>query len=326
MNFIPLIFIATALAVGLGIFALLDYLQGGHHRFVQRFNDFRQVPDFHDWERRSLKEPALPQSSMVLKILAGIRSLAGEEYFKRIDTLLKQADIALRPTEYVLVKVSCFVMGSLIANSMGGKVMIASIIGIICWLAPTIVAKRKRAKRIKLFEQQLADILDLIVSSLRAGQSFMQALDAACENAPYPSGKEFRRLLAELRMGIPADRAMHSLVERMPSQDMEMIVVAYLIQRTVGGPLSEVLENVGRTIRERAKIRGDIETLTAQGRISGIVIGSLPLALAAILFLINPTFILPLFTEPIGRLLLLIAIMMQVTGALLIRSIVRIEF
>ncbi|MGI6302707.1 MAG: type II secretion system F family protein [Verrucomicrobiota bacterium] len=326
MNFIPLIFIATALAVGLGIFALLDYLQGGHHRFVQRFNDFRQVPDFHDWERRSLKEPALPQSSMVLKILAGIRSLAGEEYFKRIDTLLKQADIALRPTEYVLVKVSCFVMGSLIANSMGGKVMIASIIGIICWLAPTIVAKRKRAKSIKLFEQQLADILDLIVSSLRAGQSFMQALDAACENAPYPSGKEFRRLLAELRMGIPADRAMHSLVERMPSQDMEMIVVAYLIQRTVGGPLSEVLENVGRTIRERAKIRGDIETLTAQGRISGIVIGSLPLALAAILFLINPTFILPLFTEPIGRLLLLIAIMMQVTGALLIRSIVRIEF
>jgi tight adherence protein B len=326
MNFIPLIFIATALAVGLGIFALLDYLQGGHHRFVQRFNDFRQVPDFHDWERRSLKEPALPQSSMVLKILAGIRSLAGEEYFKRIDTLLKQADIALRPTEYVLVKVSCFVMGSLVANSMGGKVMIASIIGIICWLAPTIVAKRKRAKSIKLFEQQLADILDLIVSSLRAGQSFMQALDAACENAPYPSGKEFRRLLAELRMGIPADRAMHSLVERMPSQDMEMIVVAYLIQRTVGGPLSEVLENVGRTIRERAKIRGDIETLTAQGRISGIVIGSLPLALAAILFLINPTFILPLFTEPIGRLLLLIAIMMQVTGALLIRSIVRIEF
>jgi tight adherence protein B len=263
---------------------------------------------------------------MVLKILAGIRSLAGEEYFKRIDTLLKQADIALRPTEYVLVKVSCFVMGSLVANSMGGKVMIASIIGIICWLAPTIVAKRKRAKRIKLFEQQLADILDLIVSSLRAGQSFMQALDSACENAPYPSGKEFRRLLAELRMGIPADRAMHSLVERMPSQDMEMIVVAYLIQRTVGGPLSEVLENVGRTIRERAKIRGDIETLTAQGRISGIVIGSLPLALAAILFLINPTFILPLFTEPIGRLLLLIAIMMQVTGALLIRSIVRIEF
>lgn len=326
MNLTPIILTLTVLAVWLALFTLLNSFQDGSRRFARRFQDFRQVPDLHDWERRSGKEPVLPQRSLVLKILAMIRSLAGDEYMKRVGVLLRQSDIPLRPMEFVLIKLSCSVAGYLLTNSMGARVPIPLLIALAGWLIPNFVAKRRKAQRLKLFEQQLADILDLLVSSLRAGQSFMQALDAACEHTPYPSGKEFQRLLAELRIGIPPERAMQGLVERMPSQDIEMIVVAYLIQRTVGGPLSEVLENVGQTIRERAKVRGDIETLTAQGRISGIVIGSLPLALAGVLFFISPGFITPLFTQPTGRLLLLIAVMMQITGAFIIRNIVRIEF
>jgi tight adherence protein B len=153
----------------------------------------------------------------------------------------------------------------------------------------------------------------------------MQAVEVASRELPQPICLEFKQLLKEVNLGVNAEQALESLTERVQSEDMKLVIMAVLIQRQIGGNLSEILDNISDTIRSRIKLKGEISVLTAQGKISGFIISMLPIALGFAIFAVNPTYIVVLFTEPIGMAMLGASVIMQLIGIFIIRKIIKIE-
>ena len=199
---------------------------------------------------------------------------------------------------------------------------VGAIIGVVL---PWLIIGIKTEKRMKLFNRQLGDALILTANSLRTGYSFMQAMDMVAKEMKPPISGEFARTVKEISLGTTTEDALGNMAKRIDSADLDLVITAVLIQRQVGGNLAEVLDNIARTIRERVRIRGEIKTLTAQGRASGLVIGLLPIVMGGIIYLLNPEYIRTLFVVPLGRMLLAGAAVSQVIGILLIRRIVDIE-
>ncbi len=162
-------------------------------------------------------------------------------------------------------------------------------------------------------------------NSLRAGYSFLQAMDMVAREMSPPISEEFTSTMKEMSLGSPTETALATLSDRVGSEDLELVVTAVLIQRQIGGNLAEVLDNIADTIRERVKLRREIKTLTAQGRMSGIIIGVLPCALGVFLYAVNPEYISLLFTHPTGRLMVGLAVFGEFIGMLVIRRIIAIE-
>jgi tight adherence protein B len=183
----------------------------------------------------------------------------------------------------------------------------------------------KIQQRAKHFNNQLGDTLVLIANSLRTGYSFMQAVEMVSREMPPPISVEFARSLKEINLGIATEESLNNMAKRVDSEDLDLVVTVVLIQRQVGGNLAEVLDNIAGTIRERVKIRGQIKTLTAQGRISGFVIGGIPFVLAILIYAINPEYIRLLFSTPLGKCMLVGALLSQICGALAIRKIINID-
>jgi tight adherence protein B len=153
----------------------------------------------------------------------------------------------------------------------------------------------------------------------------MQAADMVAQEMRPPISTEFARTVKEMNLGITMENSLGNLAKRIESEDLDLVMTAVLIQRQVGGNLAEVLDNIARTIRERVRIRGEIRTLTAQGRVSGIIISLLPLVMGVIIYVLNPTYIRVLFVNPIGQIMLGVSLAGQVVGILIIRRIVDIE-
>ena len=245
---------------------------------------------------------------------------------QNMEHKLVQADLPLRGSEYVVICLGLmFFLMALLLLLSGGKIIMGVIGLAVGYFLPIIFVKNKTFKRRKAFDAQISDALVLISSSLRSGYSFMQAIEMVGREMQPPISVEFYRVLREINLGITTDDAMNNMAKRMNSADLDLVVTAVLIQRQVGGNLTEILDNIAHTIRERVKIKGHIRTLTAQGRLSGIIIGLLPLVVGGVIYLINPGYISPLFSAPIGRMMLGFAIVTEVVGALLIRKIVNIK-
>jgi tight adherence protein B len=168
-------------------------------------------------------------------------------------------------------------------------------------------------------------MLTMVSSSLRAGFGLMQALDLAAEQLQPPMSTELHRLLRDTRMGASIEEALENLRERVGSYDLDVIVTAILIQRSVGSNLSEVLEKVAHTIRERVRIKGEINTLTAQKKLSGFIIGLMPVAFVLMMLAINFEYMSLLFTDPLGRILLILAVGLDIAGILIIKRIVSVD-
>ena len=182
-----------------------------------------------------------------------------------------------------------------------------------------------RPQRERQITVQIVDALTVISGSLKAGHSFLQAMELASREIQPPLGEEFARALHEMSLGVSVEESLEEMVDRVDQQDLALIVTAVLVQRQVGGNLAEVLDNLAYTIRERIRIRGEIRTLTAQGRISGLIVGFLPLALGLVVSVINPSYMSVLFSHPIGIMLLVVGVCGQLIGYVLIRRIIRIE-
>ena len=185
-----------------------------------------------------------------------------------------------------------------------------------------IHALRKRTERMR---EQLPDVLTIMASSLRAGHSFMQALDTVAREIPQPAATEFQRVVAEIRLGRSTDDALEALSERVGSSDFKWAVLAVNIQREVGGNLAEILDNVADTLRERAQMRRQIRVLTAEGRLSAWVLTLLPLGIAAYMFAVNPEYIGLLFTTRMGLFMVGVAVILLVLGVFWMRKIVDID-
>lgn len=268
-----------------------------------------------------------PPASGLRGILRGIgKHLESPRWNLSLEHRMLRAGLPLRSGEFLtLCGAAAVLTGCLFLLAGGGTVLPGVFGGLIGLFFPFLLVRIKTTRRMRAFNSQLGDALILIANSLRTGYSFMQAVDMVAQEMRPPISTEFGRVVKEMNLGVPVENALGNLSKRIDSEDLDLVLTSVLIQRQVGGNLSEVLDNIARTIRERVRIRGEIRTMTAQGRISGIIISLLPIALGLVIYTMNPGYVRVLFVHPIGQLMLGVAAAGQIIGILVIRRIVDIE-
>lgn len=244
---------------------------------------------------------------------------------KGMDKQLEESDIPLSGGEFMALALASTLISALLFFSITVNLLAALAAGGVSMFIPFFLVKRSRQKRLTSFNTQICDALSIMSNSLRAGFSFMQSMDMVRKEMPDPISKEFSRTFREVNLGASTDRALQNLSKRVNSDDLDLMITAVLIQRQVGGNLAEVLDKIGETIRERVRIQGEIKTLTAQGRLSGTIIALLPVVLALFMLLTNPSYIMELIVNPIGRIMLLVAIAGEIIGFMFIRKIIAIK-
>lgn len=263
----------------------------------------------------------------IQRIAKVLESLPSSEKKRKAKALaLKQADMPITYEELFVMKLMGATSMGFLFVAIAKNVFLMIIVALVVWVSPTLIMRSRKTKRIKAFDDQLNEGLVMISNALKAGYSFLQALAVAADETQDPFAKEFKSLLKELSLGMPIEDGLSNLIERVPSEDMKLIVNAILIQKDVGGNLSEILENIGDTIRERQRIKNEINTLTAQGRLSGLIIMVMPIFLGGIIYLFSPEYITLLFQTMLGKFMLGLAVFNQILGWLFIRKIVNIEF
>ena len=253
------------------------------------------------------------------------KSKWGSRHKEKIDVQLVQAHLPIKSEEYIAINIIIFLAAAVVFLVFTESLAGSGALALLAACAPGIYVNSRRKSIIQKIDQQLPDTLALISNTLKSGYSFLQAVDAASRELPPPVSLEFQQILKEINLGVNTEKALESLSKRVQSQDLELIIMAVLIQRQIGGNLSEILDNISETIRSRIKIKGEIKILTAQGRISGLIISLMPVALGVILYFINPKYISVLFNHPVGWGMIGLAVVMQGIGIFLIRRIIRIE-
>lgn len=244
-------------------------------------------------------------------------------------TSLAKADLKITVTEYFLIMIGSTVLFFLIGVFFlfQGDAIMGVISGVVGFFVPRIYVSRTQNKRLRSFERQLPDTLSLLVNGLRSGYSVMQALEAIAKESPDPSAAEFRRVVQEVQLGISMEDALQHMLDRIDSEDLDLVVTAVNIQREVGGNLAEILDVIAHTVRERIKLKGEIRVLTSQGRITGYIIAFLPIGLAGLLMVLNPKYMGGLFNDrTCGWPLLGIGLGLIALGTFAIQRIVDIDY
>jgi len=266
------------------------------------------------------------------------RVVEQRDFATNISRELARADLKLKVSEYLFIwagsivgiPVAMFIFG-FFAPALHNPIilLIGAVVG---FFLPRFYVKRRQGGRLNAFNKQLPDTITLLANALRAGSSFLQAIELVVRESRPPISTEFQRVIREVNLGLPFEQALQNMVRRVESEDLDLMVTAISIQYQVGGNLAEILDSIAYTIRERVRIKGEIRTLTAQQRISGYVVAFLPIGLAGILFVIAPGFMTPMFDPdvnmagiPTGIILLSIGGTMMFIGFMIIRRIVDIE-
>lgn len=266
----------------------------------------------------------LKQSNEVLKKLL-VRKQKPSVKRNSLEDLLSSAGIPMRSEEFTVLRwLFTIIAGG--AIHLLTKNLLLAIIGLVLgFFVPMIWVKNKRRKRIIAFNEGLPNMISSLVGSLRAGFSFLQSLQMVAEESYSPIKEEVDYLLRLMQYGTSMENALQEWTRRMPSEDLNLLVDAILIQRQVGGNLAYLLDKIVETMRERTRIENQIRTLTAQGRLSGLIISLLPVGLGLIIFVMNPTHVKTLFVHPIGQGMLVLAVIGGVLGFFFVRKITTIE-
>ncbi len=255
----------------------------------------------------------------------GTRFAQSRGFSDRLDAELEAAGVSLRSGEFVVASAVAALVFGVIGAAILRNAFLALIIAGVGAAFPTLLLRSALGKRADHLREQLPDVLTIMASSLRAGHSFMQALDTVAKEIAQPAATEFQRVVAEIRLGRPAEDALEALAERVGSADFMWAVLAVNIQREVGGNLAEILDNVADTLRERATLRRQIKVLTAEGRLSAWVLALLPVGIALYMTAANPHYIGLLVTTTIGRVMLAGGLLLMGVGIYWMRRIVEID-
>ena len=199
------------------------------------------------------------------------------------------------------------------------------LVGLLMGCLPLMWLLMRRKRRLKAFAAQLPDALEMLSRTLRAGQSLAFGFNMVSTEMPPPISKEFGRVFEEQNLGIPFDETLRAMTDRIPNLDLKFFVTALILQRQTGGDLAEILDKIGALIRDRFRIWGQVQALTGEGRLSGVVLLALPFVLFIAVYQLNPDYIMVLFHDPMGTKMLVVAVIMQILGALVIRKIVNIK-
>lgn len=237
---------------------------------------------------------------------------------------LNKADIPLKGEEFMGLMLILVVAGGLLATLATKNPVLGIFAAVLGGYLPLFGLRRAKLKRLTKFNGQIGDALVIMANAMRSGFSFLQAMDMVRKELPSPISKDFGAALQEMNWGTPTEEALLNMAAKTNSEDLELVITAVMIQRQVGGNLAEVLDSIASTIRERVRIQGEIKTLTAQGRVSGLIIGLLPIFLTAAIYFISPEYIKVLFVNKVGLLLVFLAVLSQVLGLTIISKIVNI--
>ena len=273
---------------------------------------------------QEIKENVL-KSKKNKTLMAGIASRLPKKENSKLSLMLLRANILFSPEELIIYKL-IFGLGlgfSIFVLSSDYIYALSVFLGI--WLIPNVWIKRQGKKRLKDFEDQLNGGLTLMANALKAGHSFNQAIALSAKETQGSFSEEFKILLKELNFGLDMEDAFNNMLNRVPSLDLKLMINAIMIQKDVGGNLSEILDNISKTIRDRQKLQNEMKTLTAQGKMSGGIVLFLPFVLGGVIYLINPDYISLLFETTIGIILLGICFVNEVLGLLIIKKIITID-
>jgi tight adherence protein B len=243
-----------------------------------------------------------------------------------VETLLTQADSQMTVGAFLLACGTSGIVAATVALLLTRTSLIALVAGVGACAIPFGVMNFKRNKRIAKFEEQFPESLDLLSRALRAGHAFTTGLQMVADEMPKPVGPEFRTIYDQQNYGMPIGNALKTFAERVPLLDAKFFVTAVMTQRESGGNLSEILDNLASVIRDRFKVKRQIQVISAHGRVTGWVLSAVPPVLAFVMFLISPDNMKVLVTDPLGKQMLAAAVFLQIAGALIIRRLVRIEY
>ncbi len=242
-----------------------------------------------------------------------------------LSRLFEQAEANMSVGMFLGVSISIGAAATTLSGYLGLHLGIAPFVGLAFGTLPLLWLMFRRKKRFGKFAAQLPDALELISRALRAGHSLAAGFHLVAQEGSDPIAKEFGQVFEEQNLGIPFEEALENLTERIPNLDLRFFATAIVLQRQTGGDLAEILDKIGRLIRERFKIRGQVQALTGEGRLSGVVLLALPPLLFVTVYRMNPEYLQLLFTDELGRKMLVVGIVMQIFGALVIRKIVNIR-
>ncbi len=326
----PLILLAGLLGLLLIFGAGVALLSGGRSEVDERMD--RYVGGAAATAAVAVEEPVSARRPAVGD---RVDAAIGDRSFTRgIRTRIAKADVKLRVSEYIGLRIMFAAIAGVLVYFILGQVLLFAVLALIAGsFIPPIYLSVAARRRQRAFEDQLSQTLNLWVNALRSGYSVLQSMEAIATELPPPVSTEFERVVQEVRLGLSVPQALANMLRRMPSEDLDLIVTAVNIQREVGGNLAEVLDTISFTIRERVRIKGEIRTLTAQGRLSGWIVSLLPIFLAFILLGINADYMSQLWIDlpprigsiPCGWIVIGIGLIMMGIGIYVIQRIVDIE-
>lgn len=253
------------------------------------------------------------------------RLFAPQSFKDNIQAQLIRAGLPLRSEEYMVISLFCILLFPVAITVLLNNTILSIAALIIGSFIPKIYLDLKKERRLQTFNNQLGDALTVVANALRAGFGFQQAMDTVKREMPDPLAAEFSWTLREMNLGIAQEEALFNMGKRVKSDDLDLVITGIIIQRQVGGNLAEILENISETIRERIRIKKEIKVLTAQGRLSGLIIGLLPVALILAMLMINPDYFYIMLHNPIGLYLLGAGFVLEIIGILVIRKITDIK-
>ena len=314
-----IVFLVVALAVFVGG-SLLDERRARARLLRERLAAAQKAP-----EREPNEELALLREEKLSEIPVLDTFLKRSARVSALQQLLSQADMDTRAGSFLLI---CVVTAAVLAGGVlfwTQSGMFAWAAGLIGFFLPYAYASYKRTKRFDKFEELFPQAIDTLARAVRAGHAFTTALELIANEVNEPVAGEFRKLFEEQKFGMPVRDALVNLTERVPLVDVKFFVTAVMLQRETGGNLAEILDNLSYVIRERFKILRQVRVFTAQGRLTMLLLMGLPPLVVMVMLIFNPGFIRPLFSEPLGHILIVIGITLQTVGYFIIRKIIQIQ-
>ncbi len=317
-----LIALLVFVVVALGAFALVSLLDQRSSRarsLKDRLAAAQKTPD------QPVEEVALLRDEQLSQIPALDGFLRRSERISAIQVMLAQGDTRLRAGKFLALCAMTAVAAGVVALIWSGKGPVAWAAMLVGFLLPYSYASYRRSKRFEKFEELFPEAIDTLARAVRAGHAFTTAIEMIASEVAEPVCGEFRKLYEEQKFGMPVRDALINLTERVPLVDVKFFVTAVMLQRETGGNLAEILDNLSYVIRERFKIQRQVRVYTAQGRLTMALLMGMPPVIVTVMLLIEPAFIRPLFSDPIGHTLLVAGITLQTIGYFVIRKIIKIQ-
>lgn len=268
------------------------------------------------------------ETAGLLTTASGEAQAAADRFLARFgdfSSFLAQANVRMTGTQLLAMTIGLGALGVFGVSAVGAPIIFAPVAGVILGAMPLLFISWKRKRRVNAFGRQLPDALELISRALRAGHSLAAGFNLVGDEMADPIASEFARCYEEQNLGVPIEEALEGMTRRVPNLDLRFFATAVILQRQTGGDLAEILDKIGHLVRERFKIWGQIQALTGEGRMSGVVLLGLPPVLFLVMFRVNPDYVMLLFTDPIGKVLMTGAVISQLLGAFVIKKIITIK-